>query len=442
MMRINPVLLVIVCGCGDLHLPEAQTFDTDTSTDTNVSNTDDTETDTATQDDTETQSDTGMDTATQDDTETDTQCRGLADFSPCALTTTPEYPLDICVDGRCVSPGCDDAACNPPGPHFPLADTYMRFCYNDVESISCPPDGSPFAGQDAQYGWDVAHTIDQRFPVDTDTSDTETAAPATVTDLVTGLTWQTTGLWYEPWVFWEDARNRCSTLYHAGYDDWRLPDVYELMSIVNLGRPSFVYVFDAVNVFNTLRADRFWTSTSQSGLPDYAWTVNFQYGHVLPLAKSNSYYDVYAVCVRGTPTAGRTLTASTESDARTVKDGANGLVWQGCAAGLEGEDCAQGTILETNWEGALSYCASLDLGGHADWRLPDAVTLASIADYRFDNPSIHLDLFPQTPSLPFWTSTARSLFPGEGWIVDFSSGHRTLQTKSEDGAIRCVRDDL
>jgi len=319
----------------------------------------------------------------------------------------------------------------------------MRVCYSDVESISCPLDDSPFAGQDAQHGWDVTHTIDQRFPVDTDTGDTETAAPATVTDLVTGLMWQTTGIWYEPWVFWEDARNRCSDLYHAGYNDWRLPDVYELMSIVNLGRPSYVYMFDAAYVFTTFRADRFWTSTTQSGQSDFAWTVNFQYGHVVPLAKSNTYYDVYAVCVRSMPTSGRTLTGSNVSGERIVTDSTNQLTWQGCAAGLAAEDCAQGTILEANWEGALLYCATLDFAGHTDWRLPDAVELASIVDYRFNDPSIQSDLFPQTPPLPFWTSTARALFPyEEGWIVDFSSGHRTLRDKSADGAIRCVRDDL
>ncbi|MBI5488414.1 MAG: hypothetical protein HY905_13860 [Deltaproteobacteria bacterium] len=54
-----------------------------------------------------------------------------ADFTPCDVRTVPDRSYDICVEGACVSPGCGDRTCNPPGPNWPLADTDQRSCFND-----------------------------------------------------------------------------------------------------------------------------------------------------------------------------------------------------------------------------------------------------------------------------------------------------------------------
>ena len=34
---------------------------------------------------------------------------------------------------------------------YPIVDTNQAFCYDDLVQINCPPAGSPFHGQDAQY---------------------------------------------------------------------------------------------------------------------------------------------------------------------------------------------------------------------------------------------------------------------------------------------------
>lgn len=57
---------------------------------------------------------------------------------------------------------------------------------------------------------------------------------STISDLATGLTWmqEDSGVALN----WGEALNYCETLDYAGYDDWRLPDVKELQSIVDYNR--------------------------------------------------------------------------------------------------------------------------------------------------------------------------------------------------------------
>jgi hypothetical protein len=56
----------------------------------------------------------------------------------------------------------------------------------------------------------------------------------TVYHLDTGLTWTASvlGLMFD----WQDAQDECAALGTGGYDDWRLPTRYELMTIVDYSR--------------------------------------------------------------------------------------------------------------------------------------------------------------------------------------------------------------
>ncbi len=51
-------------------------------------------------------------------------------------------------------------------------------------------------------------------------------------DALTGFTWQQrSGL--SGGISWKDALASCESLDYAGYDDWRLPNVSELLSLVD-----------------------------------------------------------------------------------------------------------------------------------------------------------------------------------------------------------------
>lgn len=108
----------------------------------------------------------------------------------------------------------------------------------------------------------------------------------TVTDIRSGLTWEKkTDANVNENYTWESAFAYVAELNamnggagFAGHNDWRLPNVRELLSIVDYGRanPSIHPIFGpTAGVLNYVM---FWSSTSWAGYqPQYnAWAVNFR----------------------------------------------------------------------------------------------------------------------------------------------------------------------
>jgi hypothetical protein len=84
---------------------------------------------------------------------------------------------------------------------------------------------------------------------------------------------------------WQAALQRANTASHAGFDDWRLPNRAELLSIVETG--CFDPAVDAIAFPNT-EAQFYWTSTTQAAEPINAWAVNFGGGSEGALIKTDS----------------------------------------------------------------------------------------------------------------------------------------------------------
>lgn len=124
----------------------------------------------------------------------------------------------------------------------------------------------------------------------------------TVTDNSTGLIWQKcsagqnndgtcggTVSYYNS----DQALSYCSALSLGGRDDWRLPNVKELKSLID--NTSYSPAIDAVSFPNT-SAYYYWASTTLAGITGNAWFVLFDDGYVQATAK----YSLMAVrCVRG-----------------------------------------------------------------------------------------------------------------------------------------------
>ena len=106
----------------------------------------------------------------------------------------------------------------------------------------------------------------------------------TVTDTKTALMWQQG----EPGeMTWADAITYCDNTQLAGYDDWRLPNMNELQSIVDYHEyaPS-----GNTTAFPGMIQSRYWSSTTSSNDADWAMHVGFNGGSVLSTRKSDSSY--------------------------------------------------------------------------------------------------------------------------------------------------------
>ncbi|MDH4161176.1 MAG: DUF1566 domain-containing protein [Nitrospirota bacterium] len=124
---------------------------------------------------------------------------------------------------------------------------------------------------------------------------------ATVTDNTTGLMWQqcsaglsgancTAGI--QAIYSWDDAITYCEGLSLGGFTDWRLPNVRELSSLVDVSR-----VNQSIDpLFPATQSALYWSSTINAGNTLYAWIVDFNSGRVYYNAVFNTNY---IRCVRG-----------------------------------------------------------------------------------------------------------------------------------------------
>lgn len=114
-----------------------------------------------------------------------------------------------------------------------------------------------------------------------------------VIDSKTGLQWQDN---YKDngnikQLTWKDAIAYCEGLTLDGYDDWRLPNIYELRSIVEHSR----YDPAIAQMFQHITSHYYWSSTTSVHITDSAWGVSFWDGKS-HYYKKNLYS--YVRCVR------------------------------------------------------------------------------------------------------------------------------------------------
>ena len=119
------------------------------------------------------------------------------------------------------------------------------------------------------------------------------AGELVVNDLTTGLMWQKE---YKTGKTWQQALKYCEDLTYAGYSDWRLPNKNELVSLLNYDDTGAPY-----SDFPGMPRNYFWSSSTfinqyyDNNGKDYAWGVNFIYGDVYNISKTN---QPYIHCVR------------------------------------------------------------------------------------------------------------------------------------------------
>jgi len=118
-----------------------------------------------------------------------------------------------------------------------------------------------------------------------------------VKDSDTQLEWQDS---YEDGKFikysWGGAINYCEALELGGKDDWRLPNINELKSIVLETQ----YAPSIDEKFQSKNNNAYWSSTKRRGASHYMWGINFDTGVNVFLAYEYYNWDKtnYVRCVR------------------------------------------------------------------------------------------------------------------------------------------------
>ena len=267
---------------------------------------------------------------------------------------------------------------------FPIPGTNVTKFYGDDSEIPEPAKAEGRTPNEDYYGQDGHYFTPCSY---TDNGD------GTVTDNITGLTWQVD---FGEKITWETAMNGLDEFNEqalGGYSDWRVPTIKELYSLVqftgSMGHTEETCIpfFDTdyfTLSYGTAPGDRLidsqmCTSTIYDSVAFESQTTmsgyNFADGRIKGYPAAKLFYCIH---VRGNTHYGQNLFV--DNGDGTISDLATGLIWMTYDAGYYGHgDIGDGTM---NWKDALAYCERLQFAGHGDWRLPNAKELQSIVDYH------------------------------------------------------------
>ncbi|MDD5705030.1 MAG: DUF1566 domain-containing protein [Kiritimatiellae bacterium] len=186
-------------------------------------------------------------------------------------------------------------------------DLVSIHCTNDIVTVSVPVfyrvvgvvpgvSTSPVPRTGQASGYRTGDDGDLQYGVVWPSPRFVSHADDVVTDRLTGLVWSRDANILGSPTSWADAVDSCSSLTLAGRDDWRLPNVRELQSLVDYGMdsPALPANHPFQNV-DTATAWYCWTSTTDAGNPNDAWTVRLKDGYVATLGSKTNIYSVWPV---------------------------------------------------------------------------------------------------------------------------------------------------
>jgi hypothetical protein len=338
-----------------------------------------------------------------------------------------------------------------------IPDTGQIKCYDAEGNVMiCPSPGQAFYGQDAQFkphpqSYTKLDATGNPMPVDA-------ALWTMVRDNVTGLIWENktddntihgknrTFTWCDTnpatnggnqgtcGAGTEDAATDTQAFIQAlnnanygGYNDWRIPTIKELSTLVNSSTEEAAVPAIDTTWFAHTHDGNYWSSTTYLTYVANAWLVNFYDGGIFSDIKSA---DGRVRAVRGAQSSSHLV----DNGDGTVTDTNTSLMWR------------KATEQQTyTWEQALAYVATLNsnrFAGYTDWRLPNRNELHSLLDYSRSNPAIDPLLKMNTDTIPngeYWSSTTNAKTAYFAWYVQFYQGGVTSNNKSQAHYVRPVR---
>jgi hypothetical protein len=209
----------------------------------------------------------------------------------------------------------------------------------------------------------------------------------------------------------------------GSYNDWRIPTIKELYSIVqvdsSIDKSFFEYIESSFSCpLQTFVTFKFWVSDNYTNInyyDYYEWFVSFNGDGVLGIDQVyNAYYCGYfprmTRVVRGCQNNTNSYLIINDTDG-TVTDINTGLMWT-----------QKTSNSKNNWMDALLHSDQLTLAGYLDWRLPNRKELRYILDYNKKYPAIDTSIFSDSKSVIYWTSTTHSTYSFKAWCINFNEG--------------------
>jgi len=112
-------------------------------------------------------------------------------------------------------------------------------------------------------------------------------------------------------------------------------------------------------------------------------------------------------------------------------DNKTGLMWQ---------DNSAAKYVQKDWNGAMSFCSQLQLGGHDDWRLPNIKELIQILSLKPRDGGMRKGFNYLGGSGYYWSSSVHESNEEFAWMMNFKRGYEYVNYKTYERHIRCVRD--
>ena len=267
-----------------------------------------------------------------------------------------------------------------------------------------------------------------------------------VLDNLTNLVWSRDANLTEFPQTWQEALDTVVLLNERqtfGFDDWRLPNRRELLSLMDYQttKPPMPAGHPFVNIFQGW----YWTATTAAINPAYAWYVHLA-GARMFYGRKDQYYFLWPVRGKGgnlLPRTGQHRCYNIRGDEiacpGTGQDGAvrAGFVWPAprfaitdtaaidWVTGLCWLRQADITGKPVSWDDALAAVSLLNRSrphGWSRWRLPNINELESLVDCANHNPALPADHPFTDVRDEYWSSTT-SVFAAEwAWALYLHKG--------------------
>ncbi|MBP5406658.1 DUF1566 domain-containing protein [bacterium] len=237
-------------------------------------------------------------------------------------------------------------------------------CYDLEKEIECPAKGDEFYGQDAQYAA-LGYCLPQSFRIKN--YDDE----KTVIDNNTGLEWQQKVM-PVAMISLDEAQNYCANLDTGNHNDWRLPSMDELSTLLYYDNSPTINL----EYFPDTPSDNFWTSSrDMNDMYISYYIINFKDADKGAVISTNFMESVSRQasirCVRGEiyESVSKTRFSVEFGEESFQGNSDTNLIWKGLMGNFDNS---------FSWATRLKYCEDLDFIGISEWRLANVRELETI----------------------------------------------------------------